>query len=173
MRQRRHSSTATPDDAIMAPTSLKEQHIARSRIRKVRPRRVWSDEARDFTPWLAENIAELNMTLGISLKEEGTEVQVGTRYIDILAADTVSGRPVIIENQLENSDGDHLSRMLYYAASKDADTIIWIAREFTGTLDHAQVAEPTNRKSGRGDSASLEYRKLSARSAFPSGHRAG
>ena len=70
------------------------------------------------------------MTLGMSLKVEGTEVQVGTRYIDILATDTDSGRPVVIENQLENSDGDHFSRMLFYAASKDADTIIWIAREF-------------------------------------------
>ena len=101
-----------------------------SSIRKVPLRTVWSDEARDFTPWLAENIAELNMTLGMSLKVEGTEVQVGTRYIDILATDTDSGRPVVIENQLENSDGDHFSRTLFYAASKDADTIIWIAREF-------------------------------------------
>ena len=101
-----------------------------SSIRKVPLRIVWSDEARDFTPWLAENIAELSMMLGMSLRVEGIEVQVGTRYIDTLATDTGSGRPVVIENQLENSDGDHFSRMLFYAASKDADTIIWIAREF-------------------------------------------
>ena len=100
-----------------------------SSIQKVRPRTVWSDEAGDFTPWLEKNIGELSMTLGMSLKVKGTEVQVGTRYVDILATDA-DGRPVIIENQLENSDGDHLSRMLFYAASKDADTIIWIAREF-------------------------------------------
>ena len=96
----------------------------------MRPRTIWSDEARNFTPWLVENIEELCITLGMALKVEGTEVQVGTRFIDILATDTGSGRPVVIENQLENSDGDHLSRMLFYAASKDADTIIWIAREF-------------------------------------------
>ena len=82
------------------------------------------------TPWLAKNIGELSMTLGMSLRVEATEVQAGTRYIDLVATDTGSGRPVVIENQLENSDGDHLSRMLFYAASKDADTIIWIAREF-------------------------------------------
>lgn len=91
---------------------------------------VWPNEASNFTKWLADNIAELSITLGMSLKVEGTEVQVGTRYIDILATDRDSGRPVVIENQLENSDGDHLSRMLFYAASKDADTIIWIARGF-------------------------------------------
>ena len=102
-----------------------------SSIRKVHPRTVWPNEAGDFTPWLAKNIGELSMTLGISLRVEGCEVQLedGSR-IDILATDTGSGHPVIIENQLENSDGDHLSRMLFYAASKDADTIIWIAREF-------------------------------------------
>ena len=37
---------------------------------------------------------------------------------------------VIIENQLEYSDGDHLSRILIYAAGKDADVIVWIAKEF-------------------------------------------
>ena len=71
------------------------------------------------------------MTLGMSLRVEATEVQAGTRYIDLVATDTGSGRPVVIENQLENSDGDHLSRMLFYAASKDANTIVWIAREFS------------------------------------------
>lgn len=101
-----------------------------SRIRKVHLREVWPYEDRDFTRWLADNIAELRMTLGIALEVEDTEVQVGKRKIDILATDTCSGRPVIIENQLENSDGDHLSRMLIYAAGKDADTIIWIAKEF-------------------------------------------
>ena len=103
-----------------------------SSIRKEHPRTVWPNEAGDFTPWLAENIDELSMTLGVSLKVEGREVQLedGSR-IDILATDTGSGRPVIIENQLENSDGDHLSRMLLYAANKNADTIIWIAREFS------------------------------------------
>ena len=101
-----------------------------SSIRKVHPRTVWPNEAGDFTPWLEKNISELSMTLGMSLRVEATEVQAGTRYIDIVATDAGSGRPVVIENQLENSDGDHLSRILLYAANKNADTIIWIAREF-------------------------------------------
>ena len=90
---------------------------------------MWSDEAGDFTPWLAKNIAELSMALGMFLRVEGTESQVETRYIDILATDK-AGRRVVIENQLEESDWDHLSRMLFYAAGKDARTVIWIAREF-------------------------------------------
>ena len=117
-----------------------------SRIRKVRPRTVWSDEARDFTPWMAENIAELNTMLGMSLKVEDTEVPVENGRIDILATDTGSGRPVVIENQLENSDGDHLSRMLYYAASKDADTVIWIARGFEE--EHWRTLKWLNQRTG-------------------------
>ena len=100
-----------------------------SSIRKVPLRTVWPYEDRNFTHWLADNIAELSMALGIELKVEGREVPVENGRIDILATDAHS-RPVIIENQLESSDGDHLSRMLYYAANKDADTIIWIARGF-------------------------------------------
>ena len=69
------------------------------------------------------------MTLGMSLRVEDTEAQVETRHIDILATDK-DGRRVVIENQLKDSDWDHLSRMLFYAAGKCAGTIIWIAREF-------------------------------------------
>lgn len=83
---------------------------------------------------MAENIAELSMTVGMALTVgdpvKDTEVQVGAGRIDILATDKDTGRPIIIENQLESSDWDHLGRMLFYAASQDADTIIWIAREF-------------------------------------------
>ncbi len=101
-----------------------------STIEKLPIRDVWPDEARDFTPWLAEHITELGEALGISLETEEKESPVGGRSLDILATDATNGRPVIIENQLEYSDGDHLSRILIYAAGKDADVVVWIAKEF-------------------------------------------
>ena len=101
-----------------------------SRIRKIVPRTVWPDEARNFTPWLEKNIAELSVALGIPLESKGTEVSAGTRSIDILATDTDTGQLVIIENQFGKSDGDHLSRLLIYASDKNAYVIIWIAEEF-------------------------------------------
>ena len=49
------------------------------RMRQVDIREQWSNEARDFTPWLAEedNIALLGDALGIELAVEDTEVSVG------------------------------------------------------------------------------------------------
>ena len=98
-----------------------------SKIERVALRKVWPNEASDFTPWLADHITDLGEALGIELETQERESPVGSRSLDIMATDS-SGRPVIIENQLTCSDGDHLGRLLIYAAGKDADVVIWLPR---------------------------------------------
>ena len=44
---------------------------------------VWSDEARDFTPWLADNMDLLSQEIGLPLAWEGTEVPVDGFSADI------------------------------------------------------------------------------------------
>lgn len=100
-------------------------------INKLNPRKKWSNEALDFTPWLANNIQCLNEALGLELEVENTEVAVGPYSADILAKDTGTGRYVIIENQLEKTNHDHLGKAITYASVLDASTIIWIATNFT------------------------------------------
>ena len=116
-----------------------------SRIEKVALRKVWANEARDFTPWLADHISELGEALGIELETQERESPVGSRSVDIMAIDS-SGRPVIIENQLTCSDGDHLGRLLVYAAGKDADVIIWVVKDFAE--EHWQVLQWLNQRTG-------------------------
>lgn len=94
-------------------------------------REQWIDEAKDFTPWLAsdEGLALLGETLGMELELEDTEVYVGNYRADIVAKDTPSNQYVVIENQLSLTDHDHIGKLLTYAASFGAKTIVWIAKE--------------------------------------------
>lgn len=108
--------------------------IKLSKISKVNLRECWQNEASDFTPWLAteENIALLADALGMNeLEVRAQEEHVGPFRADILCVDPGTERYVLIENQLEKTDHNHLGQILTYAAGLDAVTIIWIAEHFT------------------------------------------
>ena len=117
-----------------------------ARIQRVGLREGWPNEAQDFTPWLARNIRELGAALSVDLELQEEESAVGSRSLDILATDRADGRPVIIENQLEATDNDHLSRLLIYASGKDAKIVVWVAREILD--EHRQVLDWLNQRTG-------------------------
>lgn len=102
-------------------------------IKKMDLRDVWSSEASDFTPWLAkeENISLLGDAIGLELEVESQEKNVGPFRADILARDLTSNHYVLIENQLEQTNHNHLGQIMTYAAGLDAFSIIWIAKSFT------------------------------------------
>ena len=100
-------------------------------LTKTSPRTIWANEATAFTPWLAQHLEALATALGLELELENTEVAVGSYYADIVARDTGTGKHVVIENQLEKTDHDHLGKSLTYAAVLDASAVIWIATDFT------------------------------------------
>ena len=91
-------------------------------------RKVWPHEANDFTPWLAENIGRLSESLGIDIDVEETESAVGGFSADIYATDADTGRKIIIENQLEDTNHDHLGKLITYASGKSASLVIWVVR---------------------------------------------
>jgi hypothetical protein len=112
-------------------------------IKKVGVKNVWAHEEQDFTPWLAkeENIAKLSREIGLELQVERIEVPVGPYSADILAKET-SGSFVVIENQFGKTDHDHLGKVLTYAATLGATSVIWIAERFTD--EHRKVIEWLN-----------------------------
>ncbi len=85
------------------------------RIEKADLRNAWPHEAADFTPWLGDHVSELGAALGLELELQSSEAPVGTLSLDLLARDTGTNRTVIIENQLEPTDHDHLAKLLTYA----------------------------------------------------------
>jgi len=93
-------------------------------------REAWSNEAQEFTPWLAQNIDHLSDVIGITLEITGTEVAVETFSADILARNPMDDSIVLIENQLEVTDHTHLGQIMTYLAGLEAQTVIWIAPAF-------------------------------------------
>ena len=105
-------------------------------------RAKWKDEARDFTPWLAENIEVLGDALGMKLKTCQTELPIGRFFLDILAREIDEDVAVAIENQLEETDLLHLGQLLTYATGCDARIAIWVAPEFG--YEHARALHLLN-----------------------------
>lgn len=93
-------------------------------------RAVQAHEASDFTPWLSQddNINILADAVGIDITVDEIESSVGSFNVDISAHETGTDRKIIIENQLEDTDHDHLGKLITYAEGKDADIIIWIVK---------------------------------------------
>jgi len=98
------------------------------KLEPVSLRTIWANEARDFTTWLAENLDLLGEKLGLDLTLVEQEAPAGAFSADILAEDG-NGNLVIIENQLERTNHDHLGKLLTYLSNLEAKTAIWIASD--------------------------------------------
>ncbi len=91
-------------------------------------RQAFPHEAHDFTQWLAQNLDALSERIGIQFTDIQAEKSVGSFNVDIFCKDG-AGDNVIIENQLERTDHDHLGKVLTYMVNLEAKTAIWIATE--------------------------------------------
>jgi Domain of unknown function (DUF4268) len=114
-----------------APAAVPVQPATFGRLERAKVRDYWVDEARDFTPWLAQetNLNLLGETVELSLELVGIEQRVGPFKADIVATD--GEHTVIIENQLDPTDHKHLGQLLVYAAGRNAKTVVWVAKEVT------------------------------------------
>ena len=98
------------------------------KMRRVPLREVWKHEASDFTKWLQDNIDLLGETLDLRLSNPDREKPAGTFSVDLVTGDEV-GNTVVIENQLEKSNHDHLGKLITYTVALEAKTAIWIVAD--------------------------------------------
>lgn len=115
------------------------------RLQEVDIRAVWKHEQYDFSKWLAteENIQELGDTLNLSLTDVETEKFVGNYRCDIICKDELTGKMVLIENQLEPTNHDHLGKIITYASGLDAAVVVWIVS--SARDEHASAIEWLNK----------------------------
>ena len=101
------------------------------KLQEVDIRKLWNHEQYDFSEWLskAENLELLNEAIGLTLSEVEKEVYVGSYRCDLVGTDETTGDKVIIENQLEMSNHDHLGKIITYASGLDAKVVVWIVKE--------------------------------------------
>ena len=98
------------------------------RITRVHLRDIWRHEAYNFTRWLQENIDILKEVIGLEIINPEVEQSTGSFNVDITAEDA-SGNIIVIENQLEKSNHDHLGKIITYLTSFEAKVAIWIVAE--------------------------------------------
>ena len=115
------------------------------KLQEIDIREVWKHEQYDFSKWLAseENIQELGDALSLSLTDVETEKFVGNYRCDILCKDEITGKVVLIENQLESTNHDHLGKIITYASGLDASVVVWIVS--SARQEHASAIEWLNK----------------------------
>lgn len=101
------------------------------KLKEVDIMELWKHEQYDFSEWLSkkENIENLNEILGLTLVDISKETYVGTYRCNLFAKDETTGIKVIIENQLEISNHDHLRKIITCASGLDAKVVVWIVKE--------------------------------------------
>ena len=115
-----------------------------SRLTKQKIRDIWKTEDKGFTPWLVQNIALLNEDLGLNIQDPESEKKLDTFKVDIVAEDE-EGK-IIIENQFEKSNHDHLGKLLTYISNientrKDIEYYVNLYKE--NNADFLEVYPPT------------------------------
>lgn len=95
------------------------------KLEKVKLRNVWMNEAKDFTSWLSNNLDMLSDHIDCELSLLEREKRTGSFSADIFA-EGPNGETVVIENQLERTDHDHLGKLVTYLSNLEAKIAIWI-----------------------------------------------
>src|SRR3990170_7059097 len=124
----RTGNSNAPRECGAAQQSSNMDKTPIGKLERVALREVWKNEAHDFTQWIENNVSVLNDALGLNLVNVDREQAAGSFSIDLVAEDG-GGGTVIIENQLEKSNHDHLGKLITYLTAMSAKAAIWIVSD--------------------------------------------
>lgn len=120
-------------------------------IKRIPARDYWSKQARNsrieeehMSPFIGRDdiLEELSSITGYELSREQFEQRLTTMRADIVCKDVNTGDIIVIENQLEDSNHDHLGKCFTYLANLDAKAVIWICESFKD--EHLKAIEKLN-----------------------------
>lgn len=115
-----------------------------SKRREVDLREIWSKET-EFSDWLASEVGLdlIASDIGIEVENARRESALGDFRCDIVGHELGDEKHrIVIENQYNKTDHDHLGKMLTYAAVHDATTGIWISERVSD--DHRPAIDWLN-----------------------------
>ena len=139
------SLTSEFDDTNIGNSDGWQNMTNLGRLKKSRIREIWTKE-NDFSDWLYDknNISLLSESLGLNdIQPANREEGVGDFRADIFAEESNTGRKIVIENQFESSNHEHLGKIITYAAGKDAEIVIWIVEQ--AREEHSSAVDWLNR----------------------------
>ena len=93
-------------------------------------KKLWPREDPDLNRWMSANIELLNGVLGLQIDIDEAESAVGPFRLDLAGNETLTQKPIVIENQFGKTDHDHLGKLITYAASREAGILVWVAMDF-------------------------------------------
>jgi len=128
----------------MAITLVKKSDI----VKNITAKELWKSEETSrieekcMSPFVVEHLDEISEITGYDLEMTNMELYVGDFRADIVCKDNNTGDIIVIENQLDQSDHDHLGKALTYLTNLDAKGIIWICENVRS--EHLKAVEKLN-----------------------------
>ncbi len=117
------------------------------RARRVPLREVFAHEALHFTTWLEDNIEALAGELGLQMSVIARDHVFDSYRLDLLCQDS-EGHTIVIENQLESANLQHLGQIMMYLVSMEAKTAMWVvadaAPEYSKVVTWLNEATPAD-----------------------------
>jgi hypothetical protein len=108
---------------------MEMERLGLGRLERLDLRSFWGEQLPDLTPWFVQNVDLLGQTLGIEITPMQREVQAENGAFNVLGTDAL-GRPIVIENRLEEADHHQLGQLIMHASTLESAVVVWVSPRF-------------------------------------------